>query len=390
MRILYYTWNENPANDCISCMKDLGHDVTVFSHAIKDYSEDPVFAQLVHDKLFSSPSGEGPSYDCIFSFNYFPVISSICEAEGLPYISWVYDSPHLTLESVTLSNKCNHIYLFDYALCEKYNSQGFTNVHHMPLAYYSKRIDSLTNSLSVGNTFTHDISFIGNLYNDQYNFYDQINELPDFIKGYIDGIINAQLEICGGDIIETLFDPNLCREFAKYVNINMGNKFRECQNSIILDMIRKKATSIERPQLLSSLGNTFNVALYSGVRPDSLPVEYMGIAENSIQMPTVFATSKINLNISLRTIKTGIPLRVIDILGAGGFCLSNYQPEFDEYFSNGRDLVWYYDPMDMMEKAAYYLDPQNELERKTIARSGHEIAREIFSYEKLLPEVLKL
>ena len=38
----------------------------------------------------------------------------------------------------------------------------------------------------------------------------------------------------------------------------------------------------------------------------------------------MFANSKVNLNITLRNIKTGIPLRALDIMGAGGFLLTNY------------------------------------------------------------------
>ena len=50
------------------------------------------------------------------------------------------------------------------------------------------------------------------------------------------------------------------------------------------------------------------------------------------EMPKVFRQSKINLNLSTRSIKTGIPQRVWDILGAGGFLITNYQNELNKYF----------------------------------------------------------
>ena len=52
-------------------------------------------------------------------------------------------------------------------------------------------------------------------------------------------------------------------------------------------------------------------------------------------MPLVFQNSKINLNITLRSIKNGIPLRAIDIMGAGGFLLTNYQNDFGLHFTDG-------------------------------------------------------
>ena len=82
-------------------------------------------------------------------------------------------------------------------------------------------------------------------------------------------------------------------------------------------------------------------------------------------MPLVFSQSKINLNISLKTIKTGIPLRVADVMGCGGFVLSNYQQELEEYFVIGEECVVYENLQDMFLKAQYYLE--HEEERKRIA-----------------------
>ena len=56
----------------------------------------------------------------------------------------------------------------------------------------------------------------------------------------------------------------------------------------------------------------------------------MGYADYYEQMPKIFRLSDVNLNISLRTIQTGIPLRVLDVLACGGFLISNYQEELAE------------------------------------------------------------
>ena len=56
-------------------------------------------------------------------------------------------------------------------------------------------------------------------------------------------------------------------------------------------------------------------------------------------MPLIFRESKINLNITLRSITSGMPLRALDIMGAGGFLLSNYQQELAENYIDGEELV---------------------------------------------------
>ena len=96
-------------------------------------------------------------------------------------------------------------------------------------------------------------------------------------------------------------------------------------------------------------------------------------------MPEVFRRSKINLNISLRLIQSGIPLRVLDVLGCGGFLITNYQQEIAENFENGIDLVMYEDYVDLVEKVEYYLI--HEEERKAIALNGYNKVRERFNFD---------
>lgn len=65
-----------------------------------------------------------------------------------------------------------------------------------------------------------------------------------------------------------------------------------------------------------------------------------GILDYYNNMPVVFCNSKINLNISLRTIRNGIPLRAMDIMGAGGFLISNYQKNWMSCLL--MEKIWFY------------------------------------------------
>ncbi len=380
MKILYYDWGENSIEDCIECMRELEWSVNVFSMQMATYTNDDKFCSRLRDKLKSG-------YDCIFSFDYFPLISEVAMDIGIPYISWVYDSPHLTLESVTLGNPCNHVYLFDYGLAEKYRSEGFDTVDYMPMACNIRRLEKMC-APHINNP-KHDITFLGSLYNNEHNFYDQINYLPEYLKGFLDAIIASQTQVYGLDLVGQLMDGAICNEMAKYVHADLGEGFRSARNEILRNMIRKKITSNERQDLLHLLGDRFNVDLYApSTPPTDIHVNYKGYADYRDQMPIIFASSRINLNITLRSIMTGIPLRVVDILGAGGFVLSNYQAELAEYFTYGESIMWFDSPSDLIEKCTYFLEHDDE--RKKIAALGHEIAANEFAYEVLLPKVLNL
>jgi spore maturation protein CgeB len=113
----------------------------------------------------------------------------------------------------------------------------------------------------------------------------------------------------------------------------------------------------------------------------------MGRVDYQREMPYVFKCSDINLNITLRSIRTGIPLRCLDILGSGGFLLSNYQADFYEHFIPGEDLVLFESHEDCIRKCDYYL--KHDKERQQIAANGYGKVKECHTYEIRLKEIFE-
>ncbi len=378
MKVLYYTWNENSYQGCLDAMNHQGWQVDVIAGKISNYDYDEKFVEALVCQLKSG-------YDFIFTFDYFPVISRVAMEMCVPYISWVYDMPHWTLESETLQNPCNCVFVFDRRMVERYLGKGIDTVHYMPLPVNVRKYDAITKQRPTG--YQHDISFVGSLYNDDNNFFDQIRGLPEELRGFIDGTIEAQLQIYGYDIIGEVFNTAKCDELARYAQVDLGPLYDNCRDEIFCDMIRKKATVVERRRLLEKISGEHPLDLYAPVKPEGILAKYCGYADYEQEMPVIFATSKINLNITLRSIQSGIPLRVMDILGAGGFALTNYQLELPEYFVSGKDLVWYEGQEDMMAKIAFYLT--HDTQREKIAASGYEQAKKIFSYDVLLEKLIQ-
>lgn len=111
-----------------------------------------------------------------------------------------------------------------------------------------------------------------------------------------------------------------------------------------------------------------------------------GTVDPYTEAPLVFHRSKINLNISLRSIKSGIPLRAFEIMGSGGFLLSNYQADFFEDFTPGVDFDYYESKEDLLQKIDYYLT--HEEERAAIAKNGHDKVARGHTYRDRVREML--
>lgn len=387
MRILYYDWDEFNGEDCRDAMIRLGHEVETICIDLSSLDLTPEIEEQFRIRFNRNP------IDLVYSFDYFPNISEICQKYNVPYISWVFDCPHYPLFSPTINNPVNRIFVFDRTLGEKLKDNGATTVHHLPLGVNEKRLSDLCSELDreTGGSiiYQHDVCFLGSLYDNEFNFYDQVTDIPEELRDYTEQVIEAQQKVFGVDFFsdERVFSDSDAKLLLDYINIENTGKYKINYPDIVRDILRKKVTVNERRKILEEMGKRFDTVIYTNPNANSIPrVRNMGVASYVEKMPVIFHRSKININISLRCITSGISLRVMDVLAAGGFLVTTATKEIEECFVDGKDLAIAHTPEEMIEKTAYYLE--HEEERKEIARNGQKKVFEKFSYTKLLPTIL--
>lgn len=125
-----------------------------------------------------------------------------------------------------------------------------------------------------------------------------------------------------------------------------------------------KIANIERVAVLNALAEEHAVAVYTDSQSADealLHVERRPPVVTGKAAGLVFAGSRINLNISLKGMEGGTPLRIMDITAAGGFALASYCPETAELFEEDKEIVMFRSPEELMEKVDYYL--RHDVER---------------------------
>ncbi len=384
MNIFYLEWNSFCNEDMFAVLRDLGHSVTKIPFKGYGMSEEEIVAELDARRKQSH-------CDFLFSFNYFPKVSKYCEKNHLKYVSWAYDSPHIHVYSYTVLNQCNYIFLFDYALYEELRNGGIKTVYYMPLAVNDKRLSALGNGSDKKKKYSCDISFVGSMYSEpKHRLYDKFQKMSAYARGYLDGLIQAQLHVSGYNFLREMLSPDIIEEMQKAYPTDPNAETALSPEGIYADyVLARRVTAIERRDILERLGQKHKVDLYTYDRNIAIPgVENRGALDYYDEMPFVFMNSKINLNITLRSIKTGIPLRVFDIMGSGGFLLTNYQEELFTYFEADKDFVYYTDYDDLCEKADYYL--RHEKERERIADSGCRKVRDQHNMRLRIQNILDI
>ena len=228
---------------------------------------------------------------------------------------------------------------------------------------------------------------MGSLY--EKNSYDELeHRLTDYLRGYFDAVMEIQSDLYGSNIVQDSLTTEILEKLQEhYVLEKSEDSFSDLGLVFSVTTLGFKIAQIQRIRDLLALAKVLPVSIYSNSDVSELmTVQYKGGVEYWTEMPKVFAMSKVNLNFTIPNIRSGIPLRVWDVLGAGGFLLTNFQAELPMYFKEGEDLVSFYGKEDLVEKAKWYYT--HEAQRKQIARNGHEKVKKYHSYEVRVREML--
>lgn len=397
MNILIFEYNNFGTVDVKECFEKNGHKyVSVETPLFRD-RVNPEFDKLFDEKF--SQGAQGRSFDCVFTFNFSPVISNNCKRRNIPYIAFVYDSPQVLLYSYTIINPCNYVFIFDKTQYMELKREGINTVYYAPLAVNVDRLDRMMrcnagNSDSGNQQYRGDIAFVGSMYNEKHNLFDRLEGISDFTRGYLDSIMDAQRKVYGYFFLDKLLNGEVLKDMLKNCPVEPSSDGVETVQYLYADyfLARKMATD-ERMEIMERLGKDYggryNVNLYTpNPTPGLKGVRNLGAVDYYNTMPYIFHNTKINLNITLRSIKSGIPLRGMDIMGAGGFLMSNYQEDFYDFFVPGEDMVMYESIDDLSHKCNYYLT--HESERADIARRGYEKIAEHHTYDVRFKEMFDI
>ena len=385
MKILLYRWKVFNQDDVKSAIEYFGHEVHDYTETVIDKDDETGFKLRDYAELRQVFS----AYDCVFSLNYFPHVSDLCEELGKKYIAWTVDSPLISLYHQSLFNKCNYIFIFDRFYCEELKNLGAEHVWYLPLAVNCSRVGKITGSLTADerNKWHNEVSFVGGMYH--RNSYDEIKDrLPEYLRGYFDAAMAAQMEIYGDSIFDKVLTVDILEKLCELIDFKQDERaFSDIALVFSSTFLGFKLANIERVQILNKLARHFPTDLYTD-DPDKelIGVNLKGAVNYMTDMPKVFNCSRININPVMRNIRTGIPLRAWDIVGAGGFLMTSFQLEYMDFFENGKDYVYYESHDDLLRKTEYYLNHEDE--RAQIARNGHEKAVKFHSYEKRMEFIL--
>lgn len=381
MKFLYIHSDKISISDIPWGLLEIGEEVDIYSETItlQTYVEEEFDA--LNRYLREHPC------DYVITHNFSRMISDVCNERQIIYISWVFDSPQWDLFHREAQNSCNRIFVFDRAFTALLKQRGLQNVFYMPLAANVTKAEGIQLTREDEERFSHTISFVGGLYS--HNFYDTyrtnipleaVQKLSRIHENYVGRWGSGISPV--GQLDEETFE-------AIDQSLYLGVEKEDRKFFFDIAFLSQKIARLDRVAVLNRLGSELPVTLYTGDDTAGIKgVELLPSVSQDYEVPRIYHLSKINLNITLRSIETGVPKRVLDIMAVAGFTFSNYQAEMTELFEEDKEIVLFRNPEELMEKAHYYL--RHERERVMIAWNGYQRVKQDYTYPVLLKKILQL
>ena len=384
-KVIYLQWDCFGEEYICKSFRRAGLDVEMYPIPYGKVSmrHDEAFEAVLSQKLEND-------FDFVFSFNYFPAVAKVCYKVGTKYVSWTYDSPFMFLYDASIAFPTNLAFVFDRATVEELAAKGVETVHYLPMAAPVDIYASLYSSSAVRRKYESEVAFVGSLYTEERQ--DQMKRLAgvsEEVMQYLESIMGLQLQSYAMPILERFLKPEIIKELSRVCPIPLEEGEMQSEAWMYANyFLARQVTARERTEILDQIGKLHKLKIYTPEPTPQFPhIENMGPVDYCDGMPYVFKNAKMNLNISLKSIYTGIPLRAFDIMGCGGFLISDFQQDFGGLFVPGEDYVFYTTPEDLYGKTAYYLEHEDE--RVKIAKSGYEKVKAAHTYDHRVSEILK-
>ncbi len=385
MKILY-VYGMEQTKDIIYNLHKLGYNAEEYSRrqnpSVLNDEEMERLASYVKDHKITH----------LMSIHLIYNLAYVAYQTGIKYVSMIWDAPYIKL--YTPFGRMDNCYfsVFDKLDCERFRTAGIPHILYQPLAVNQDNLRKWDLITRMAGTYKDEISFVGSLY-DQNSYDKELEKMPRHLQDYFISIFEeAAFRWDGVNRIYGKTDRAVLDCIRRTVpEFDLDNKYdiEDAAYFEILYLIRKIA-NIERTCVLNILGEMFPVTLYTngGTDVSMLPnVKVMPPVEPGKPLLKVYTCSKINLNISLKGIEGGTPQRVMDIMGAGGFMMTNYCAETAELFEEDKEIVMFKTPEELVEKSGYYLS--HDEEREKIAKAGYEKVLNCYTYEKKLKRLME-
>ncbi len=263
----------------------------------------------------------------------------------MPYVSWFTDTPRMILFNRTM-------YVSEYAVAATWEkayaphleAYGFSHVHYMPLATDPAIFDG-----SPPSDFDRDLAFVGN------SMLVQLAEALEAHRDLPQVVAAVEAALNEGRVTKAAYTEGI----SSIIGEALYDSLNESQRRNAELLMNYEATSQQRVNLV-------NYLLPMGIeaRGDGSWQRILSGYESNLgyfdDLAPFYRSTAINLNNTSLQMRDAVNQRVFDCPAAGGFLITDNQPDLHDLFDVEKEVVTYDSLPELGEKIQYYLKRPEE------------------------------
>lgn len=372
-------------DEILSVLIQKNYSIVPYHGKPRSFYYDPVFQRNMIQKI------EEQEIDVVFSLQFLPILSNICDKLKIPYISWCYnDQINRLLLSDSVFNNCNFIFHTDSKWVLKLQRLGVKQVFYLPWAARTIKREQIC---AISSESVMDIAVFDTGNTEALRLYiEMLTRLDRRTRGFLDGLIQAQGSIYGFNFIENVLNDEILSFLQKAASLPvLRGSTADMAELYAFQILYPVVTKKELDSILRNLEEEeqMHTCFYSSCFLEHLKhIKQSDLPTDSSVFRDIYINSKINLLIAPREIQNGIPVQAMDIMGCGGFLMTNFQNDYLQYFEPGTDYIYYESTDDISDKLKYYL--QHEEKRIAISRNAFHNIMQNHTFELRLEEMIDL
>jgi len=357
---------------------DLGHDVIEFDYDLRKTFQQldtlnprqkkfieknrPIVSKILLEQIKKAHAQQ--PIDLFFSYFYdacvLPEVIDEIKSLGIKTVNWYCNGSY---QLHLVSQIAPH---YDYCLVpEKFRLKNYKRMGAQPIYCQEAANPTIYKPYTI--PYEYDVTFVGQAY----------GERPDYIQFLLNNNIDVRVWGIGWDYFTRTHAHNKDAQ-PQQSGLSFAEKCApyaaKCKKLFTrqgVEAVKRRLYYLMHPD--EKLFTTEHVY----VSPALLPSSIVGGILSDTELVKMYSRSKINLSFSTcgnthvgtkRIMQ--IRLRDFEVPMSGGFFMTEYFDELEEFFDIGKEIVCYENKQDLVSKIAYYL--KHDAQRERIRKAGHE------------------
>ncbi|GMW02594.1 MAG: hypothetical protein AMXMBFR84_37300 [Candidatus Hydrogenedentota bacterium] len=293
--------------------------------------------------------------DFILTSNYagmdgLGLFARFFEDARIPYVSWFTDTPRMILYNRTVSaNPYIVAATWERAYFRHFHDLGFEHVYFMPHA-----TDPALFNRPPADSWERDIAFVGiSMVGLAEEAWAKLAPFPEVTAALHEAFASGKVtpeQFAEG--VETLVPPEVLAACDSSTRRNL-------ELCLVYEGTRRS-----REHAVRALG-PLNVQVFGDPRWQAITDEAYGQIGYFDGLAGHYHSTAVNVNVTSLQMRSAVNQRVFDCPAAGGFLLTDYRSDLEEWFTLGEDVIVWRSLEELADQSRFYLG-HPEIRQKVI------------------------